>query len=108
MSAILGFNAHGKSRVRLVKVSRRADGKQDIFQVNVQILLEGDLNEKVFLDGDNTPVVATDTCKNTVYILAKKNDFKSIEEFGIIISRHFLKEYPKFVSRVSGMLMKMK
>lgn len=86
----LGFNTHGKGRVRLVKVIRKADGTHDVQQLSVQILLEGDNMEKVFTTGDNSPVVATDTCKNTVYCLAKLHDFNSIEEFGIILCNHFL------------------
>lgn len=62
--------------------------------------------EKVFLNGDNSPVVATDTCKNTVYILAKRYDFDSIEDFGMIICRHFLNEYPKFVNKLSVKIIK--
>lgn len=101
MSVQLGFNAHGKSRVRLVKITKKPDGMNFIQQLNVQILLEGDDMAKVFLNGDNKSVVATDTCKNTVYCLASQHDFQSIEEFGIIIVKHFLKEYPNLVNKIS-------
>ena len=37
----LGFNCHGKGRVRVVKVRRNADGTQDVIQLSVQLLLEG-------------------------------------------------------------------
>jgi len=62
--------------------------------------------ENVYLTGNNSTVVATDTCKNTVYCLAKMHDFKSIEEFGIILCRHFLTEYPQIVNRVSIEILK--
>lgn len=57
--------------------------------------------DSAFLEGDNTNVVPTDTCKNTVYCLAKQNSFKSIEEFGVIISHHFLSEYPSLVNKIT-------
>ena len=69
--------------------------------MTVQILLEGDTMDEAYYTGDNAQIVPTDTCKNTVYCLAKLNDFNSIEDFGIIIARHFLKEYPHVVNRVS-------
>eukprot|EP00602_Paraphysomonas_sp_CaronLab_P007583 CAMPEP_0185021112 /NCGR_PEP_ID=MMETSP1103-20130426/3776_1 /TAXON_ID=36769 /ORGANISM="Paraphysomonas bandaiensis, Strain Caron Lab Isolate" /LENGTH=274 /DNA_ID=CAMNT_0027552437 /DNA_START=115 /DNA_END=939 /DNA_ORIENTATION=+ len=54
-----------------------------------------------FLTGDNSNVVPTDTCKNTIYCLGKKNSFQSIEQFGIIVARHFMTEYPDIVNKVS-------
>ncbi len=42
MSYHLGFNTHGKGRVRLVKVTRNKDGTHEIMQLSVQILLEGE------------------------------------------------------------------
>ena len=35
-------------------------------------------------------VIATDTCKNTVYVLAKHDPLDSIESFGIAIAQHFV------------------
>jgi len=99
-SAKLGFNTHGKSRVRMVKVKRLSDGRHEVMQLSVQILLEGDGMENVFLTSDNATVIATDTCKNTVYCLGKMHDFDSIEDFGMIICRHFLAEYPTIVNRI--------
>ena len=101
MSVQLGANSHGKGRVRLVKVNRQADGTHVIQQYSVQIILEGDVMDDVFLTGNNAPVVPTDTCKNTVYCLAKLNNFDSMEDFGLIICRHFLTEYPKIVNRIT-------
>jgi len=101
MAAVLGFNCHGKGRVRLVKVLRKDNGVHDVIQLNVQILLEGAAMEEVFLTGDNKNVVPTDTCKNTVYCLAKKHAFTSIEEFGVIICSHFLNEHASVVNRIT-------
>jgi urate oxidase len=99
--AELGYNAHGKGRVRVVKVTRHANGMEDVLQLNVKLLLEGEIMADGFKSGDNSTVVATDTCKNTVYCLAKMHDFQSIEEFGLIICKHFLSEYPDFVNKIS-------
>ena len=104
--ATLGYNCHGKSRVRMVKVVRRPDGYEEVIQVSVQILLEGEVMGDVFVTGDNATVVATDTCKNTVYCLGKMHDFSAIEEFGVIICKHFLNQYPEMVNRISVEIIK--
>ena len=97
----IAFNSHGTGRVRVVKVNRQKDGTHSVQQLNVQLLLEGDAMDQSFYTGDNSIVVPTDTCKNTVYCLAKLHDFASIEDFGLIICKHFLQEYPKLVNRIS-------
>ena len=38
--------------------------------------------------------MATDTIKNTVYVVAKENSFDSLEQFAVLLNRHFLKTYP--------------
>ena len=87
----LQHNAYGKTNVRLVKV-RRTQNQHDLFDVSVDITLEGDLAD-TFLDGDNRKVVATDTMKNTVYALGKRHDFGSVEMFGRRLAEHFLTEH---------------
>ncbi|KAG1671111.1 Uricase [Nymphon striatum] len=46
------------------------------------------------LHGDNRKLVATDTQKNTIYILAKKYGIKSAEAFALIVSNWFIEKYP--------------
>lgn len=46
-----------------------------------------------FFTGDNSDIVATDSQKNTVYLLAKQHGVKSPEEFALLLVRHFLKQY---------------
>lgn len=46
-----------------------------------------------FLLGDNSDIIATDSQKNTVYLLAKKFGVKSPEDFAITLTRHFLTKY---------------
>lgn len=47
----------------------------------------------VIVLGDNSDIIATDSQKNTVYLLAKKFGVKSPEDFAITLTRHFLTKY---------------
>jgi len=89
MSVVIAHNNYGKSRVRLVKVTRLPD-RHILKEVSVNIQLEGDF-ESAHTKGDNTKILPTDTMKNTVYALAKNHSLNSIEEFGLDLCRHFLK-----------------
>lgn len=91
MSSELTHNAYGKSGVRLTKVVRRGD-VHELFEIEAAIQLEGDF-AAAYRDGDNRSVIATDTIKNTVYVLAKENAFDSIEQFALILARHFISTY---------------
>ncbi|MFT3787983.1 MAG: urate oxidase [Tepidisphaeraceae bacterium] len=92
MPGKLTYNSYGKSRVRLTKVIRNGN-VHDLFELNADIQLEGDF-EPAYTAGDNRNVVATDTVKNTVYVIAKENAFDSVEAFSVLLARHFLKTYP--------------
>ncbi len=89
----LTYHNYGKSRVRLTKVVRKTN-VHELFEIDAQVLLEGDF-DAAYTQGDNRNVVATDTIKNTVYVVAKENDFNSIEQFATILCRHFVKTYPQ-------------
>ncbi|MEM9883947.1 MAG: factor-independent urate hydroxylase [Planctomycetota bacterium] len=98
MDVSLTHNAYGKHRVRVSKV-KRAEGAgsdpqavHEFIEAAVDVSLEGDL-ETAYTEGDNANVVATDTVRNTVYVLAKDDPFDTIETFGLAIARHFLKQY---------------
>lgn len=54
--------------------------------------LEGDFDESYYT-GDNAKIVPTDTQKNTVYILAKDHPCDPIEDFALLLGRHFLNTY---------------
>jgi urate oxidase len=84
----LGQNNYGKSRVRMVKVSR-AGKRHTVREVSVDIALEGDF-EAVHCDGDNSLCLPTDTMKNTVYALGKDHPLESVESFGLDLARHFV------------------
>lgn len=93
MPTTLTHNAYGKSRVRLTKVVRRGP-VHELFEIDAAVQLEGDF-EAAYRAGDNRDVVATDTIKNTVYVLAKENEFDSVEQFALILAGHFPATYPQ-------------
>jgi urate oxidase len=89
-------NSYGKSEVRLTRVTRRGD-QHDLTEVRIDIELEGDF-DSTYTEGDNSNVVATDTMKNTVYALARGFDFDAIENFGLLLARHFVGEFDQVES----------
>jgi urate oxidase len=91
MSARLSENSYGKSEVRLTKVIR-SGAHHDLLEFAVDIELTGDFAQS-YTHGDNTSIVATDSMKNTVYVLAKEKEFRSPEEFALILAKHFPHTY---------------
>src|SRR5260370_21176017 len=61
----LAENRYGKSRGRLMKVTRHPHG-HDLREWTVQVLLKGDF-DTAHIEGDNSKILPTDTMKNTVY-----------------------------------------
>ena len=87
----LESHRYGKARVRVAKILR--DGKtHTLKEINVAAILEGDFDSS-YTAGDNTKVVATDTIKNTINVLAKDQLGEEIEPFAIALGEHFLKRY---------------
>lgn len=91
MPAKITLNTYGKSNVRLTKVTRHAD-HHDLTELSVGITLTGDF-ERSYTHGDNSNVVATDSMKNTVYVLAKSHPLDSPESFAHHLAEHFVKTY---------------
>src|SRR6202042_532434 len=89
----LAENRYGKSRVRLMKVTRHSHG-HDLREWTVQILLKGDF-ETAHLDGDNSKILPTDTMKNTVYSLARSSKATSMEEFAKELTDFLLGRNPQ-------------
>lgn len=86
-------NSYGKSKVRVTKVVR--DGPHHyLFDIEANILLEGDF-EHAYTEGDNRKVIATDSIKNIVYVLAKETGFSDIEQFADVLAQHFVDVYPQ-------------
>src|SRR5947209_17571082 len=82
---------YGKARVRILKILRSED-RQSIKEIDVAAMLEGDF-ESSYTKGDNTKVVATDTIKNTINVLAEEQLGEEIESFAIALGQHFLTRY---------------
>lgn len=106
----LGYARYGKDNIRLYKVKKNEDGTQEVTEQTVCILLEGDIetsyvhssilppstqtnNSNSYTRADNSVIVATDTQKQTCYILAKQNPINPPELFASIIGDHFIKTY---------------
>jgi urate oxidase len=89
----LGENRYGKSRVRLVRVTRGLD-RHDLREWSLEILLQGDF-ESCFKDGDNSKILPTDTMKNTVYSLARKTPAGGMEEFAKQLVDFILQRNPQ-------------
>jgi urate oxidase len=79
--ARLGTNRYGKSRVRVMRVTK-LEGVHHLEEWNVQLLLSGDF-ETAHTLGDNSKILPTDTMKNTVYSRAQESKADSIEGFAI-------------------------
>jgi urate oxidase len=90
--ATLGANRYGKVRIRLVKVKRPADGDDagahQLVDLTVDVLLEGAFGG-VYVEGDNSACLATDTMKNTVYAFARQDSIDHVETFALKLARHF-------------------
>ena len=85
---MLGDNRYGKSHVRVVKVNRRP-GRHTLRDMTVDVMLEGDF-AGAYLEGDNRSLPATDTMRNTVYVLAKQHPIDSLESFGGALVDRFM------------------
>ena len=90
---------YGKQRVRALVVRRGADGVHAVHEVDVSVMLEGDFAD-TYLTGDNGRVVATDTIKNTVQVLAQKHLGAVLEDFALTLGAHFLKRYAQVARAV--------
>lgn len=87
----LSWQRYGKGKVRVLKLHRH-EGRHDVTEVSVEVGLEGDF-ESSYTSGDNSKVVATDSMKNTVHVLAKNHLETEIEKFAEVLADHFLNKY---------------
>lgn len=89
----LSFARYGKDNIRLYKVDKdEKTGTQTAVEMTICILLEGDIDTS-YTAADNSVVVATDTQKQTCFILAKQNPITPPELFASIVGTHFVKTY---------------
>ncbi len=92
----LAENRYGKSRVRLMKVTRHDHG-QDLREWTVQVLLKGDFDTAHLL-GDNSKILPTDTMKNTVYSIARTSKAAAMEDYAKELADFLLSRNPQVSS----------
>ncbi len=88
---------YGKAKVRVLKVFRAA-ARHSIKELDVQVMLQGNFDAS-YTKADNRLIVATDSVKNTIHVLAKQKLGADTETFGLVLGEHFLKTY-QHVTRV--------
>lgn len=91
-TATLVKNSYGKSLVRLTKVIHESTPPK-WKEITVETELMGDEFAGSYYDGDNSKIVATDSMKNTVYVVGANHSLNSIEEFGMVLAKHYLEDY---------------
>jgi urate oxidase len=91
MNTKLGANRYGKGRVNVARVIRH-DRHDDYRSVTVDVHLQGDFDD-AFLSGDNQKIVPTDTMKNTVWAFAAEYLAGSIEDYGVALAQHFVRDF---------------
>jgi urate oxidase len=96
MSAKLHSNRYGKSRVRLMRLTKHFD-HHDLDEWTVQILLTGDF-DTAHTHGDNSQILPTDTMKNTVYFVARQTKSTSMEEYAQELVDYILTRNPQVTS----------
>ncbi|KAL1986847.1 hypothetical protein VTN96DRAFT_5500 [Rasamsonia emersonii] len=93
MTSKLAAARYGKDNVRVYKVHRdQKTGVQTVVEMTICVLLEGEIDVS-YTKADNSVVVATDSMKNTIFILAKQHPVTPPELFGSIIGTHFIETY---------------
>ncbi len=89
----LAQNRYGKSRVRLMRVTRHAQ-HHDLDEWTVEVLLTGDF-ESAHTKGDNSKILPTDTMKNTVYFVARGSKASAIEDYARELIDYLLERNPQ-------------
>jgi len=96
MPAKLHTNRYGKSRVRLMRLTKHFD-HHDLDEWTVQLLLQGDF-ETAHTHGDNSKILPTDTMKNTVYSIARESKADSMEDYAKELIDFILSRNPQVTS----------
>lgn len=82
---------YGKGRVRVMRVKRDAP-RHEVRELETKVMLEGDFSGS-FLSSDNSKIIATDTVKNIVNIVARDNPGLDTEDFLAAIAGYFFSHY---------------
>ncbi|ALC44530.1 Uro [Drosophila busckii] len=84
-------HGYGKDAVKILHVNRQGPVHTiQEFEVCTQLKL---YSKKDYYQGNNSDIVATDSQKNTVYLLAKKHGIENPETFALLLAKHFLNKY---------------
>lgn len=97
--AYLQDSTYGKDNVKFLKVKKDQYNpqKQEVLEATVKVLLRGNFDVS-YTKADNSPIVPTDTVKNTILVEARTTDVWPIERFAAHLAEHFVGKY----SHVSG------
>jgi urate oxidase len=90
MAIVLGPNRYGKAENRVVRIYRETP-RHEIRDLNVSTALRGRF-AAAHTVGDQADVLPTDSQKQTVYAYAKEKAWGSIEEYGLVLARHFVED----------------
>jgi urate oxidase len=82
---------YGKGLVRVMRVNRESP-RHEVRELSVQVMLEGEFAAS-FTSSDNSKVIATDSIKNIVNILARRYPSLENEVFVERIAAYFLETY---------------
>ena len=89
--ARLAAHSYGKCRVRIMRVDRRQP-QHRVRELSLRVILHGDF-AAAYTDADNRHVVATDTIKNVVNIVAGEEVASGTETFCRAVAHRFLDRY---------------
>lgn len=92
MGIVLGPNRYGKAENHLVRVCRDTP-RHEIRDLLVSTSLSGQF-AGAHVNGDQSAVLPTDTQKNTVFAFAKEHGVGEIEDFALLLGRHFVADTP--------------
>ncbi len=84
-------HSYGKTQVRVSRITR-GEAQQEFIELTLSIELSGDFSA-AYTPGENAQVVATDSMKNAVYVLAQRHGVASLESFCRLLAAHFLTYY---------------
>jgi urate oxidase len=91
-------NRYGKGRVRTMRVDKQGD-YHTVREMTLQVMLEGGF-DLAYTKADNRSVIATDTIKNIVNLVAREQISAGAEQFVKAVAKRFLDQY-SHVARVS-------
>ncbi len=82
---------HGKARVRVLRLDRH-DPRHRVHEASLDVMLEGRF-ERSYTHADNAGVIATDSIKNIVNLVARESVSLNAEEFALAVAARFLARY---------------